>query len=215
MTTKRGPMAMTAILGLTTALAIGCTTAASPSAGDASVSPPSVAASAASDGPVPSAAVSAAASAPSPSAAASAGSGGAAGTYDCAALLSDAEIRQATGVPDFALAPDNTSGGPEGYTDCGYFGKGGTLYIQLTTWTGPSKVTFDGSWEGLAPLGEPIAGVGDEAAFAQEGTRATGAAKAGPVGISVAFQEGAPAAFEGVDVKAAATEILRTVVGRV
>lgn len=124
-------------------------------------------------------------------------------------------MRQATGVADLALIGDPSDGGTDGLTDCGYTGREGALYVQVTIWTGEAKVGFDSAWDEATAGAEPLPGIGDAAAYSSQSDGAEAGAKVGDVGISVAFLAIGEGALDGIDLRAAVVEILATVVARV
>jgi hypothetical protein len=210
----RQPIALAGLIAMVAALASGCTTGASVSPGSAA--PASVAGStpAASSNPSPVATAEPSASPESsPSAAASTGQAtGEAKKYECADLITDAELAQAMGVAGLTPLSGPSPGGSPGLTDCGAFGTNG-LYVQVTVWTGEDKIGFDQLWAAAMANSEAksLPGIGDEAAYGVTDEGATGGATVGPVGISVTFTE----PLTGIDVESAMRQILTLVVGRV
>ncbi len=131
----------------------------------------------------------------------------AAKTYDCTALLSNAEAKAATGM-DLTLF-DPTSGAVhplDGFTDCGYFASDGT-YMQATVWTGPSYTQEFLPLVQAARAGgaEPVTGVGDEAGWSSDAT--TLGVRVGGTGITIAYEftsgGAGPADLKGSAVKLA------------
>lgn len=136
--------------------------------------------------------------------------------YECKALITDAELQQATGVADLAYLSGPSEGSPDGLTDCGYFGRSGALYVQVTVWTGPIKAGFDQLVAAGAgnPATKKLTGIGDRAGYAATADGATGAAAVGDIGVTVAFQAMSDGGAAGIDYSTAIPTILRTVVGR-
>lgn len=128
------------------------------------------------------------AAAATPAAATTPPSTGKATSYDCKALLSDAEAHAATGL-DLKLAdPKNGAADPfAGFTDCGYFASDGT-YLQASVWTGQAYQ------QGFLPLvqaaraggAEAVSGVGDEAGWSPQTT--TLGVRVGSTGITIAYE---------------------------
>jgi hypothetical protein len=204
-------------LGFAAVFAAGCTQAigsAAPSSGDSGAAASVATSVTSSPSPAATSSVepSVAASAPASSGGTSAGE---ARRYECPALISEAEIRQASGVADLALVGGPSDNAPDGLTDCGYFGASGALYVQVTIWTGESKVEFDQAWDQATAGAESLPGIGDAAAYGRGGEQAQGGAKVGPVGITVVFQQMSAGGLDGIDLKAAVSSILGTVAGRV
>jgi hypothetical protein len=112
---------------------------------------------------------------------------GAAKSYDCTTLLTNAEAMTATGL-DFKLA-DAKNGASKpwaGYTDCGYFAPDGT-YLQATVWTGQAyeQGFLPQVQAARAGSAEPVTGIGDEAGWNAENSVL--GVRVGGTGVTIAF----------------------------
>jgi len=140
----------------------------------------------------------------------------AAKAYDCKKLITDAEMRQATGLSAVAFFNQalwtDTQGQPEGQTYCQFFAGQGAASIALTVWTGPSLAVFDQLWA-AGSAADSVPGIGD-AARVSAASR-TGGARVGGLGIGVVLTATGDNGLAGVDVKDAITKILAIVVARV
>jgi hypothetical protein len=185
------------LIGLTV---VACSTASSPAG---SAEPVASAAS------TTSAAPSAAASAPADASAAPATA------YECADLISEAEM-QATGLAAAEFLSQehwtDTPGMPEGQTYCQFFANNGAISIAVSVLTGAS---FEVVYLALVAAGggEPLPGIGDEAFVAPDGTG--GVARTHGVGITVFITDMSANGLGNLDAKAAVTQILELIVDRV
>jgi len=136
--------------------------------------------------------------------------------YDCKKLITDAEMRQATGLSTVAFFNQelwtDTPGLPEGETSCQFFAGQGATSIALTVWTGPSLATFDQLWAAGSPA-DNVPGIGDAARVSAASL--AGGARVGGRGIAVVLADTGKTGLAGVDVKDAITKILAIVVPRV
>lgn len=149
-----------------------------------------------------------------PTGATGTGGGGQAHYYDCATLLTDAEARQATGIPDMALfnrkGDDQKEAG--GQTYCQFFGGG--LSMAVSVFTGPSYSTiFLGLAQSVAST-QNVPGVGDEAKWSEQGQ--TLGIRVGDIGITIAFAELDDGALPRIaDLEGAAVAMGKLVASRV
>lgn len=156
-------------------LLVGCskgTTVAAPSTVPSSTTVPSS---------PPSAVVTEAPS--TPTGATGTGGGGRAHYYDCATLLTDAEARQATGIPDMARFTEGDDKEAGGQTYCQFFGGG--LSLAVSVFTGPSYSTVFLGLAQMAASAPNVPGVGDEAKWSEQGQ--TLGIRVGDIGITIAF----------------------------
>jgi len=149
---------------------------------------------------------------PTPPEATTTGGGGAAHYYDCSTLLTDAEARQATGIPDMALFTAGKQKEAGGQTYCQFFGGG--LSMAVSVFTGPSYSTvFLGLAQSVASASN-VPGVGDEAKWSDQAQ--TLGIRVGDLGITIAFGELDDGALSQVpDVEGAAVAMGKLVVSRV
>jgi hypothetical protein len=137
--------------------------------------------------------------------------------YDCTKLITDAEMQTATGLPSAALTLQGfgtDTGGPAESTVCQFSAKQGAISIGLTVATGAAVTLTEAAvFSGPAGGREALPGIGEAAVFIPQG-KAAGARTRGVV-IVLRFQAHRPNALDGVDVKGAATRILKLAVGRI
>lgn len=132
--------------------------------------------------------------------------------YDCAKLVTDAEMRQATGLADAALFHGNGVA-VKGQTYCQFFARSGATAIAVSVWTGPALTDFNQLWA-AAPASSAVSGIGGADARVSVAAR-MGGARINGLGISVAFAATGTGGLNGIDLQAAIEAILRIVVGRV
>jgi hypothetical protein len=206
-----------AVVGVT---GYGCSSSATPA-------PASQGAAQASQ-PGASAPASAAGSAANPSAAASVPSApaGAAGLpspagqkrYKCPALISDAEMRSASGYPEAKLSGDDQSGELAGQTYCQFFTGSAGISISVSVFTAGSG--WDKAFAPLWKLGQvtpgvvQLSGIGDGAMYSGTSDKA-GIALVSGHGISVIFSDLLSGKLKGMDLQAQVAKILTLVAGRV
>jgi hypothetical protein len=134
-------------------------------------------------------------------------------SYLCAALLTNAEVRKATGLSDAHLV-NGSNGRPRvaGQTYCPYTSSSGTITVVLSIWTGGAIKNFNEFWGVISPHASSVSGIGDTAIIAAGD--GAGGAKTGKIGISVQIKgpSGVPA---GVDALTSITSILKLAVKRV
>ena len=137
--------------------------------------------------------------------------------YNCEKLMTDAEIQSATGLSHEALIVQkfgSDNGEPAESTSCRYSGNSSTISVGFTVATGSAVPLYSAAvFSGPAGGREKLAGIGDEAVYIAQGH--AGGARTHGVIIVVRFQAARPDAWTGFDVKAAATKILKQLVGRV
>jgi hypothetical protein len=145
------------------------------------------------------------------------GAAGPARKYDCARLLTSAEMKTATGLADVAFTLQGfgtDSGSPAESTSCRFSAKQGAVSIGLTVATGAAVPLSEAAvFSGAGAAREPLPAIGDGAVYIPQGHSA--GARARGVVIVVRFQGHRPNALDGLDVKGAAARILKVVVGRV
>ena len=197
----------------------GCATAATPAPSAA------VQASQPAGAPAP---ASASASAANPSTAASSPSApaGAAGDpqavatkrYKCASLITDAEMRSASGYAEAKLQSDDQSGELAGQTYCQFFTGSAGISITVNVFTaGPGwDQAFLPLWKlGLAtPTTIHLPGIGDGAMYGGTIDK-SGLALVSGHGIAVIFSDFASGKLKGKDLQAEVAKILTIVAGRV
>ncbi len=132
--------------------------------------------------------------------------------YACAKLISLAQLRKVTGLPDATSVPGSSAGLPKGETYCQFLAHRGALSIALTVWTGPSRASFDRLWAAGASA-EKVAGIGDAARISVPNR--AGAARVGGTGIAVVLAETGTKGLAGVNVRSAIRGILAVVAKRV
>ena len=93
--------------------------------------------------------------------------------YDCTKLITDAEMRTATGLADAALALQRfgtDQGEPAESTSCQFSAKQGAISIGLTVATGAAVPLYDAAvFSGPAGGREALPGIGDTAVFVPQG----------------------------------------------
>ena len=134
--------------------------------------------------------------------------------YDCQKLITDAEMRTATGLPSasFFNQTTDTTGPSAGETYCQFFAGQGATSIALTVWTGPSLADFDQLWA-AGSAADSVPGIGDAARVSAASL--AGGARVGGLGITVFLTATGDNGLAGVDVKDAITKILAIVATRV
>lgn len=212
-------MAGIAVIGAT---GYGCSSAATPAAPPSAVTqtpPASQPAVASASAPAVS---SASASAAPASASAPAGAAGdptpaAAKRYKCATLISDVEMRDASGYAEAKLSGEDQSSSLPGQTYCQFFtGNAGISIAVSVSTAGPA---WDNAFLPLWKLGQMtpgavhLDGIGDGAIYGA--TTHAGLALVAGHGVSVIFSDLASGKLKGVDLKAQITKILTLVAGRV
>ena len=134
-------------------------------------------------------------------------------SYLCATLMTNAEVRKATGLSDAHLV-NGTNGRPRvaGETYCPYTSSSGTITVVLAIWTGGAIKNFNEFWGVISPYASSMSGIGDTAIIAAGD--GAGGAKTGKIGVSVQIKgpSGVPA---GVNALTSITTILKLVVKRV
>jgi hypothetical protein len=182
-------------------------TAAQPSVAPPQVSPSSAAASPSAARPSPSTAPGAAGD-PTPAAQK---------RYKCSSLISDAEMRSASGYKDASLFSDNQSDSLAGQTYCQYFTGSAGISIAVSVMTaGPAwDKAFLPLWKlgQITPGAVRLDGIGDGAIYGA--TTHAGLALVAGHGVSVIFSDMASGKLKGVDLQAQITKILTLVAGRV
>jgi len=194
--------------------AVGASSAASTEAAAASLATPAPAASApAAETTAPSAPPAAA----TPAAAATAVAGAApAHKYDCKKLISDAEMRKATGLSTAEFFHQelwtDTPGLPVGEVYCQFFAGQGATSIALTIATGAAFDLFEAAAGGGAGL-EELPGIGEHALFSAAAH--LGAARAHGVLVLVKLTDMSGNGLESLDLRAAVSGVLKVVIDRV
>jgi len=191
--------------------ASGAAQTAQPSAASAPASAPaSVAASVASASPPP-------ASASAPPSAAGDPSPVAQKRYKCASLITDAEMRSASGYKEAKLFGDDQSSSLTGQTYCQFFTGNAGISIAVSVFTaGPGwDKAFLPLWKlgQINPAAVHLPGIGDGAIYGA--TTHAGLAVVAGHGISVIFSDMASGKLKGVDLQAQITKILTILAGRV
>jgi hypothetical protein len=138
---------------------------------------------------------------------------GAPTAYQCTRLLTDAEMRKATGLKDAGLE-GHRNGRPRvtGETYCGFSSSGGTIRVVVAVWTGPAMPSFEEFWGVILPRSSPVSGIGSAAII--DAGDGDGGARVGKLGLSVQIfgPNGVPA---GLNAESAITQILKIVARRV
>lgn len=204
-----------ALLGATGS---GCGSAATPGPAS-SAAQPSVAAPASSGAPAPSAA------SPSTAGASPSTAGGAPGDpqpvatklYKCSTLVSDTEMRSASGYAEAASSGDDQTGELSGQTYCQFFTGSAGISIAVSVFTAGQgwDMGFLPFWKlgQVTPGGVHLDGIGDGAIYGP--TNHIGLALVSGHGISVVFSDMASGKLKGVDLQDQVTKILKIVAGRV
>ncbi len=112
-------------------------------------------------------------------------SGGGIQYYECASLLSDQEVQQATGLSDAALFSQEHGEAVKGQTYCQFFAQQGAISIAVSVLTGPSYTQV---FEPLAQAGASlpdVAGVGDSAKWSDQGAML--GIRVGSTGVTIFF----------------------------
>ena len=134
--------------------------------------------------------------------------------YECADLISDAEIKAAFGPTASFFSQqlwEDTPGAPEGQTYCQYFAEAAAISIAFSVLTGPSFEVFLELTS--TPGALPLEGIGDFAVIAPDGTAA--GAQVGGTGVTLAVIDLGGSGFGDIDVRAAVIAILELVMSRV
>ncbi|MBA3876352.1 MAG: hypothetical protein C0498_05360 [Anaerolinea sp.] len=136
--------------------------------------------------------------------------------YDCTKLITDAEMRQATGLSTATFFNQvlwtDRPGLLEGQTYCQFFAGQGATSIALSVLTGPSLADFDQLWA-AGSAADSVPGIGDAARV--NAASGAGGARVGGLGITVFLGATGDNGLVGVDVKDAITRILAIVATRV
>jgi len=133
--------------------------------------------------------------------------------YQCTALLTDAEMRKATGLADAALI-GHKNGRPRvaGETYCGFSASAGTVKLVVAVWTGGAMSSFNEFWGVIAGSSTSVPGIGDSAII--DAGDGAGGARVGKIGVSVQIKgpAGVPA---GVNALSALTTMMKLAAKRV
>lgn len=212
-------------IGILGATGYGCSSAATPAPASSAVQP-SVAASASAGAAASSGAP--ATSAASPSAAASPSSAGgepgdpvpaATKVYTCSELVSDAEMRSASGYAEARSSGDDQSGELSGQTYCQFFTGSAGISITVNVFTAGQG--WDQAFLPLWKLGKvspgrvALPGIGDSAAYNGAGPDKAGGALVTGHGIIVIFSDMQTGKLKGADLQDQVAKILTIVAGRV
>lgn len=206
-------------IGILGATGYGCSSSVTPPPASSAVQP-SVAASV-------SAGTAASIGAPATSAASPSSAGGQPGdpvpaatkVYKCSELISDAEMRSASGYAEAKSSGDDQSGELSGQTYCQFFTGSAGISITVNVFTaGQGWVqAFLPLWklDKVSPGRIPIPGIGDSAAYNGLGPDKAGGALVSGHGIIVIFTDMQTGKLKGADLQEQVTKILRIVAGRV
>jgi len=207
------------------AMGYGCSSAATPapasSAAQPSVAAPASSGAPASSTPAPSAATSSAAVASPSSPGGQPGDPVPAATkvYKCSELISDAEMRSASGYAEAKSSGDDQSGELSGQTYCQFFTGSAGISITVNVFTAGQG--WDKAFLPLWTLGQvspgrvPLPGIGDSAAYNGAGPDKAGGALVTGHGIMVIFSDMQTGKLQGADLQDQITKILKIVAGRV
>jgi hypothetical protein len=136
--------------------------------------------------------------------------------YTCAKLITEAEMKKATGQASAAFFRQelwtDTKGLPEGETYCQFFVDQGAVSIAVSVWTGPAFTQLQAAGKGATGSVE-LPGIGDRAIFSA--ATGFGAARVGGTYVVVAIRNTSGGAPAGIDVKGAVERILTVAAGRV
>ena len=136
--------------------------------------------------------------------------------YDCAKLITAAQVQAATGLPSakFLIERYGTAQGePAESTSCQFTANQGAISIGVTVATGGAVALYEAAvFSGPAGGRETLPSIGDAAVYLPQGHTA-GARAHGDI-VLVKFQANHTGALDGIGVKDAATKILKRVVGR-
>lgn len=136
--------------------------------------------------------------------------------YKCASLITDAEMRSASGYKEAKLFNDDQSSSLAGQTYCQFFTGTAGISIAVSVFTaGPGwDKAFLPLWKlGQVTLGAVhLDGIGDGAIYGP--TTHAGLALVAGHGVSVIFSDMASGTLKGVDLKAPITKILTILAGR-
>jgi hypothetical protein len=137
--------------------------------------------------------------------------------YKCSALISNAEMRSASGYAEAESSGDDQTGELSGQTYCQFFTGSAGISITVNVFTAGQgwDKGFLPLWKlaQVTPGGVHLDGIGDGAIYGP--TNHVGLAIVAGHGLSVIFSDMASGTLKGVDLKAQITKILQTVAGRV
>lgn len=201
--------------------AFGCGSSATPAPASSAAQPSaaSTGASASSGAPATSAA------SPSAARASPSSGGGAPGDpqpvatklYKCSTLVSNAEMRSASGYTEAASSGDDQTGELSGQTYCQFFTGSAGISIAVSVFTAGQgwEQAFLPLWKlgQTIPGGVRLDGIGDGAIYGP--TSHAGLALVAGHGISVIFSDMASGKLKGVDLQDQITKILKIVASRV
>jgi hypothetical protein len=132
--------------------------------------------------------------------------------YQCARLLTDSEVRKATGLSDATL-PGGKNGTPQesGQTSCPFTAQSGSVTVVLAVWTNASLIDFNALWNSTLPNSQQVPGIGSQAII--DAGDGVGLAIVGKAGVSVRIQ-GPTGVPEGVNALTSLQSLLATVATR-
>lgn len=130
--------------------------------------------------------------------------------YTCSSLLSDQEVRQATGLSNAAFFNEEKGEAIKGQTYCQFFA--GSVSIAVSIATGPA---FDQAFQPLMAAGKglpAISGLGDEALWSDQG--ASLGVRVGSIGLTIIFTDTGGGSLGIGDPKGAAIAMAKLVLSR-
>jgi hypothetical protein len=139
--------------------------------------------------------------------------------YKCSELISDAEMRSASGYAEAKSSGDDQSGELSGQTYCQFFTGSAGISITVNVFTAGQG--WDKAFLPLWKLGQvspgrvPLPGIGDGAAYNGAGPDKAGGALVTGHGIMVIFSNMQTGKLQGADLQDQVTKILKIVAGRV
>ncbi|MDP9482121.1 MAG: hypothetical protein M3P84_02735, partial [Chloroflexota bacterium] len=139
--------------------------------------------------------------------------------YKCSELISDAEMRSASGYAEAKSTGDDQSGELSGQTYCQFFTGSAGISITVNVFTAGQG--WDQAFIPLWQLGQMtpgvvhLSGIGDDALYSGAGPDRSGAALLAGHGIIVIASDMTSGKLKGVDLQEQIAKILKIVAGRV
>jgi hypothetical protein len=134
-------------------------------------------------------------------------------------LISDAEMRSASGYADAKSSGDDQTGELSGQTYCQFFTGSAGISITVNVFTAGQgwDMAFLPLWKlgKVNPARVPLSGIGDSASYNGAGPDKAGGALVSGHGIIVIFSDMQTGKLNGVDLQDQITKILKLVAGRV